>query len=67
MKWKNIISYYYNLMNTHSVVCLRGDERGTCLPHVLGAPRGVSRVIFLIFGEKRIIHSYDIGLLQRKS
>ena len=51
----------------HPVVCLRGGEWGTCLGHPLfGSTLDVLRVqIFLIFGEKPIIHSYNV--LQSRS
>jgi len=43
------------------MVGLKGGERGTCLgTPIFKAPRGVSCVIVLHFGEKLTIHSYNI-------
>jgi len=47
------------------VVCLREGERGTCLGSPIPPLRCYAHKIFLIFGEKRIIYSYNV--LQSRS
>ena len=52
----------YTIQGVWTVVCLTGGEQGTSLgPLILGAPFEVFRVLsFIIFGDKPIIHSYNI-------
>jgi len=57
-----------NQNNTHPVVCLRETSEALASgPTFLGAPlEGLHACIFLILGEKRIIHSYTV-LLSKSS
>jgi len=66
LKNKMSLNKFQVIRQPYSVVCLKGGERGTFLgPPLLGPPSGVPRIIFFIFGEKRIIHLYNV--LQSRS
>ena len=55
---------YNSNWQLQAVVCLRGGERGTCLgPPLWGHLRCYAQK-FLIFGEKLILHPYNV--LQRR-
>ena len=55
------------MCNLGAVVCLWGGERGTCLGPFFGTPEVLRAKNFLVSGEKRIIHSYNVRQSRSKA